>query len=63
MYYGMKDVQVKVIDCEKEDVYDLNSFLDRYNGKIIDIKPVPMAYGWTRYVVIYQNEENWYDEL
>ncbi len=57
MYYGMKNIQVKVIDCEKDDVLILNLFLDKYNGKIIDIKPVLMFSGWTRYVVVYQNEE------
>lgn len=52
--YGITGLWVKVIDCKGDEVGELNRFLDEYNGNIVEIQTVPMAYGITRYVVIHK---------
>lgn len=51
---GQEMIQVKVIDCFQDKVEELNDFLMEYSGNIVDIKPVQMFQGWTRYIVIYK---------
>ena len=45
---------VKVIDCEGDDVGELNKFLDEYNGNVVEIQAQQMMYGITRYIVIFK---------
>ena len=52
--YGLTNLMVKVIDCEGDDVGELNKFLDEYNGNVVEIQAQQMMYGITRYIVIFK---------
>lgn len=56
--FGLTNLLVKVIDCKGDEVGELNVFLDEYNGHIVEIQTIPMAYGITRYIIIFKGYEN-----
>lgn len=55
---GITGVQLKAIECDKNDMTEVNLFLYRYNGSIIDIQIIPLAYGKERVVITYMTKEN-----
>lgn len=58
MMYGIKGIQIKVIDVQGTDVWEVNDFLDEYDGNIIAINPEQMLYGVTRYIITYKAKED-----
>ena len=52
--YGVTGVRVKAIEAPHEDLTEVNDFLDEYDGNIIDIQTSPMAYGVTKYIIVYK---------
>lgn len=55
--YGITKIGVKAIEASHEDVFAVNNFLKAHDGEIIDIKPEPMMYGITKYIIIYREAE------
>ena len=56
--YGITGIAVKAIETCENDMDEVNSFLAEYDGNIINIQPVPMLYGWTRFVITYKARED-----
>lgn len=55
--FGITGIQVKSIYVDETRLGALapvNDFLDEYDGNIIDIKPLDLGNGCTRYVIIYK---------
>lgn len=52
--YGITGIRVKVIEESHESVETVNAFLEEYNGNILDIQTSPMAYGLTKYIIVYR---------
>ena len=46
--------QVKMIDVQGTAAESLNDFLIEYEGFILDIHPMPLMHGLTRYVIVYR---------
>ena len=51
--YGIAGLRVKVIVIEGEKDYPLNAFLEKHDGKIIDIKVAGQTLGYTTFVITY----------
>lgn len=52
--YYPAGTQVKMIDIQGTNADELNDFLIEYEGFILDIKPMGLMHGLTRYVIIYK---------
>lgn len=52
--YGMKNIQVKTIEVNKNDLTAVNKFLKDHDGNIIDIQIIPLLYGCSRFMIIYK---------
>ena len=52
--FGFTGIQVKAIEVEKNDLTEVNDFLDEYNGNIIDIQVIGMLYGRSRFIITYK---------
>jgi hypothetical protein len=52
--YGITGLRVKVIVIESEKDYPLNAFLEKHDGKIIDIKIAGQTLGYTTFVITYK---------
>ena len=55
--YGITGLRVKIIVIEGEKDYLLNSFLEKHDGKIIDIKIAGQTLGYTTFVITYKQED------
>ena len=56
--YGITDIAVRAIRTEMTDMSPVNSFLEEYDGNIIDIQALPMLYGVTEFIITYKAKEN-----
>lgn len=55
--YGIKGVKIKVFDNRANEVNEVNSFLSKYDGNIIDIQIVSCeasSYDFNKIMVIYK---------
>lgn len=52
-YYPV-GTQIKMIDVQGINTDELNDFLIEYEGFILDIKPMSLFHGLTRFVVVYR---------
>ena len=55
--FGITGIKVKPIytdETRPSAMNAVNDFLDEYDGNIIDIKPLDLGNGCTRYVIIYK---------
>lgn len=53
--YNSKDcIQVKIIEVTHKDTEELNEFLLKHKGNIIDIQTVGMMYGICKFVIMYK---------
>ena len=55
--YGIAGLRVKIIVVESEKDYSLNAFLEKHDGKIIDIKIAGQTLGYTTFVITYKQED------
>lgn len=57
---GIMGIALKAIECDKNDMTEVNEFLDEYDGYIIDIQIIPLMYGKERVMITYKaTEEDW----
>ena len=52
--FGITGIQVKAIEVNKNDVTEVNDFLEEYDGNIIDVQIIPMFQGVSRFVIVYK---------
>ena len=52
--FGYTGIHVKAIEVDKNDVTEVNEFLEEYDGNIIDIQIIPMFQGVSRFVIVYK---------
>lgn len=55
--YGITNIKIEAIEVARDGEDEVNEFLAKHNGNIIDIKTVPMFQGWTKYVVVYTENQ------
>lgn len=55
--FGITGIRVKAIEVNKNDVKEVNEFLDEYDGYIIDVQIIPMFQGMSRFVIVYKAVE------
>ena len=55
---GITGIRLKAIECDKNDMTEVNAFLDEYEGYIIDIQIIPLAYGKEQVVITYMTKEH-----
>ena len=51
--YGITNIRVKAIEVEKNDLTEVNEFLEKHDGNIIDIQIIPMFHGVSRFIITY----------
>ena len=56
--FGITGIRVKAIEVNKNDVTEVNEFLNEYDGNIIDVQIIPMFQGVSRFVIVYKLENN-----
>ena len=56
--YGIAGIQVKIIIVTGDDTAELNDFLAKYKGLIIDIQTVGMMYGACKFIIMYEGSKN-----
>ena len=52
--YGITGIQTKAILVDKNDLTEVNEFLDEYDGNIINIQFIPMFQGLSRCIITYK---------
>ena len=56
--FGITNIRAKAFEVNKNDVTQVNEFLAEHDGDIIDIQIIPMFQGYSRWMVIYHEIEN-----
>ena len=56
--FGITGIRVKAIEVNKNNVAEVNEFLDEYDGNIIDVQIIPMLQGVSRFVIVYKAVED-----
>ena len=51
--FGITGIRVKAIEVDKDDLTEVNKFLEEYDEKVIDIQIIQMMYGKSRFVIVY----------
>lgn len=54
--FGITNLQIKTFDAFQDELTEINKFLTKHNGDIVDIQTVAMLYGKTRYIIIYKEK-------
>lgn len=54
---GTKNIRTAAIEVNKNDLTEVNQFLNEHDGHVIDIQIIPMFQGMSRFIIIYQNTE------
>lgn len=55
--FGISGLKVKSFTIPQDDVYKVNKFLADHDMDIVEIQTVLTNYGYTKYIIIYREEE------
>lgn len=52
--FGITNIHVKAIEVSRNEMEEVNKFLEEHDGDIIDLQVMPMLYGMSRFIIIYK---------
>ena len=55
--YGIKGIKVKIIEVTHNQTDELDDFLMKNDGNIIDIQTIGMLYGVVKFIITYKTME------
>ena len=55
--FGITGLRVAVIDAKSDNLDKVNSFIEEYDGNIVEIQTTQMMYGTTRFIITYRYRE------
>ena len=56
--YGITGIKVKIIEVTANLTRELDDFIEKHDGNIIDIQTIGMMYGVCKFVIVYKATED-----
>lgn len=54
--FGITDIRIKAIEVNQNDLIEVNYFLAKHDGDIIDIQVTPLFQGFSRVFITYKEK-------